>query len=228
MSTPSKRYRAAAVKITTAKQYTVEEAVAIVKEAPTKFDASVELHARLGIDPKKSEQSIRGSVQLPHGTGRTKRVIAFVGANHEADAKAAGADIIGTAEVIQQIKTTGKIDFDVAVATPDMMKQLAPVARILGQKGLMPNPKTETVGPDVKKMVTALKQGKVNFKNDVTGNIHLAIGKVSFPADHIVANAQAVIEAIRKAKPATAKGTYIRSLTLATTMGPGVPLSANA
>src|SRR3990167_11458036 len=192
MSTPSKRYRAAAVKITTAKQYTVEEAVAIVKEAPTKFDASVELHARLGIDPKKSEQSIRGSVQLPHGTGRTKRVIAFVGANHEAEAKAAGADIIGTAEVIQQIKTTGKIEFDVAVATPDMMKQLGPVARLLGQKGLMPNPKTESVGTDVKKMVTALKQGKVNFKNDTASNVHLAIGRVSFPADHLVANAQAV------------------------------------
>lgn len=228
MPTSSKRYRAAAAKVTPGTLYSVEQAVAMLQEAPTKFDASVELHARLGIDPKKSEQSIRGSVQLPHGTGRTKRVIAFVGSNHEADAKAAGADIIGTAEVVQQIKTTGKIEFDVAVATPDMMKQLAPIARILGQKGLMPNPKTETVGSDVKKMVTALKQGKVNFKNDVTGNIHLAIGKVSFPPDHIVTNAKAAIEAIRKARPATAKGTYLRSVTLSTTMGPGVPLSVAA
>lgn len=228
MSKPSKRYTTIAAKLTAGKTYSLAEAAAILKDAPTKFDASIELHARLGVDPKKSDQTVRGSVQLPHGTGRTKRVIAFVGSNHEADAKAAGADIIGTAEVVQQIKTTGKIDFDVAVATPDMMKQLAPIARILGQKGLMPNPKTDSVGPDVKKMVTALKQGKVNFKNDATSNIHLAIGKVSFPAEHIAANASAVIEAIRKAKPATAKGTYLRSLTLTSTMGPGVPLSITA
>lgn len=228
MTLPSKRYRSVAAQVTPGKTYTLPEAVALLKEAQIKFDASVELHARLGIDSKKSEQTIRGSVQLPHGTGKIKRVIAFVGPNHEADAKAAGADIIGTAEVIQQIKTTSKIDFDVAVATPDMMKQLSPVARMLGQKGLMPNPKTETVGQDVKKMVTALKQGKVNFKNDATGNVHLAIGRVSFLQEQIVANAQAAIDAIRKTKPATAKGMYIRSLTLTTTMGPGVPLSVTA
>lgn len=228
MPTHSKRYKAAAEKITKGKTYSVAEAVEAIKAAPTKFDASVELHIRLGVDPKKSDQTVRGSVQLPHGTGKTKKVIAFVDPNHESDAKEAGADIIGTAEVVNQIKTTGKIEFDVAVATPDMMKQLAPIARILGQKGLMPNPKTETVGTDVKKMVTALKKGKVNFKNDNTSNVHLAVGRVSFSAEQIVENVTATIEAIRKAKPATSKGTFMRSITLTTTMGPGVPLSVNA
>lgn len=224
----SKRYQSVATKVVAHKQYSLAEAVAILKQAPVKFDASVELHARLGVDSKKSEQAVRGSVQLPHGTGKTIRIIAFVGSSAEADATAAGADIIGTAEVVQQIKTTGKIDFDVAVATPDMMKQLGPIARILGQKGLMPNPKTDTVGSDVKKMISALKHGKVNFKNDTASNVHVALGRISFPTEQIVANAQAVIDAIRKVKPATAKGTYLRSLTLSTTMGPGVPLSITA
>jgi large subunit ribosomal protein L1 len=228
MAKRSKRYKQAAAAVTKGKVYSVNDAAQTVKTAPTKFDASIELHIRLGIDPKKTDQTVRGSVQLPHGTGKTKKVIAFVDPNHEADAKEAGADIIGTAEVINQIKTTGKIDFDVAVATPDMMKQLAPIARVLGQKGLMPNPKTETVGNDVKKMVTALKQGKVNFKNDATANIHLAVGKVSFGTEQIIANVNAAIEAVRKAKPASSKGTFMRSVTLSTTMGPGVPLSLNA
>lgn len=228
MPKTSKRYRSTSAKLATGKSYTPAEAAVLLKDAPTKFDGSVELHIRLGIDPKKSDQSVRGSVQLPHGTGKTKRVIAFVGSNHEAEAKAAGADIIGNAEVIQQIKTTGKIDFDVAIATPDMMKQLAPVARILGQKGLMPNPKTETVGPDVSKMILALKTGKVNFKNDATCNIHLAIGRISFTPEQLEANTKAAIEAIRKAKPASSKGTYLRSITLASTMGPGIPLSVTA
>ncbi len=228
MKKPSKRYRAAASEITKGKTYPIAEAAKVVKAAPTKFDASIEVHVRLGIDPKKSDQTVRGSVNLPHGTGNVKKVIAFVDPNHEADAKEAGADIIGTAEVINQIKTTGKIEFDVAVATPDMMKQLAPIARILGQKGLMPNPKTETVGTDVKKMVMALKKGKVNFKNDATSNVHLAVGKVSFTPEQITENVTATLDAIRKAKPASSKGTFMRSVTLTTTMGPGVPLSANA
>jgi len=224
----SKRYTNLATKITPGKNYTLAEAITLVKEAPLKFDATVELHIKLGIDPKKSDQSVRGSVQLPHGTGKTKRVIAFVDTNHEADAKEAGADIIGTKEVVDKIKQTGKIDFDVAVATPDMMKQLAPIARVLGQKGLMPNPKTETVGPDVKKMIMAVKAGKVNFKNDASCNVHLAVGKVSFTADQLSENISASIEAIRKAKPATAKGTYMKSISLAQTMGPGIALTLSA
>lgn len=224
----SKRYQAVATKISADKSYSIAEAIAFLKEAPTKFDSSIELHVRLGIDPKKSDQTVRGSAQLPHGTGKTKRIIAFVGSNAEADAKAAGADSIGTAEIIQAIKTTGKVDFDVAVATPDMMKLLAPIARILGQKGLMPNPKTDTVGPDVKKMITALKKGKVNFKNDATSNVHLAVGKLSFTAEQLAENIQATIEALRKAKPAGSKGQYFRSVTVTSTMGPGVAISVAA
>ena len=224
----SKRYNAVAKKITANKSYNSTEAIAFLKEAPTKFDSSIELHVRLGIDPKKSDQTVRGSVQLPHGTGKTKRIIAFVGGNAEADAKAAGVDIIGTTEVIQAIKATGKIDFDIAVATPDMMKQLAPVARILGQKGLMPNPKTDTVGPDVKKMITALKKGKVNFKNDATANVHLAVGKLSFTPEQLAENVTATIDALRKAKPAGSKGQYFKSVTLTSTMGPGVAISVAA
>jgi large subunit ribosomal protein L1 len=224
----SKRYQTVASKIEATKTYAVADALALLKEAPTKFDSSIELHVRLGIDPKKSDQTVRGSVQLPHGTGKTKRIIAFVGGNAEADAKLAGADIIGTAEVIQQIKATSKIDFDVAVATPDMMKQLAPVARILGQKGLMPNPKTDTVGPDVKKMITALKKGKVNFKNDATANVHLAIGKLSFSNEQLTENVKVTLEALRKAKPAGSKGQFLKSVTLSSTMGPGVAISGAA
>lgn len=224
----SKRYQALAKKITPGQTHSISAAVSLLKQAPTKFDSTVEVHVRLGIDPKKSDQTVRGSVQLPHGTGKEKKVIAFVSGNHEAEAKEAGADIIGTAEVIQQLKTTGKIDFDVAVATPDMMKQLAPVARLLGQKGLMPNPKTETVGTDVKKMVTALKKGKVNFKNDATSNVHVGLGKLSFTEQQLEENIKATIEAIRKAKPATAKGVYLRSITVSSTMGPGVPVALSA
>lgn len=224
----SKRYAAAAAKIVPNKTYSLADALKLVKESPVKFDASVELHIKLGIDPKKSDQSVRGSIQLPHGTGKTKRVIAFVDSNHEAEAKEAGADIIGTKEVIDKIKQTSKIDFDVAVATPDMMRQLAPIARILGQKGLMPNPKTETVSPDVKKMIMAVKAGKVNFKNDATCNIHVAVGKVSFTEAQLSENIAASLEAIRRAKPATAKGTYMKSISLAQTMGPGIAIALSA
>lgn len=224
----SKRYTTFKDKVKAAAHYDVQQAIVLIKGETAKFDQSVELHVRLGINPKKSDQVVRGSAHLPHGTGKTKRVIAFVGSNGEAAAKDAGADIIGTAEEIANIKKTSKINFDVAVATPEMMKQLAPIARILGQKGLMPNPKTETVGPDIAKLVKAVKLGKVNFKNDDTGNLHLAIGKVSFTPEQLEANINETISAIRKAKPATAKGTYIKSLTLCTTMGPGLSLTLSA
>lgn len=206
--------------------YTVSEAVTLVQAMPVQFDASVELHACLGIDPKKSDQILRGTVQLPHGTGKIKRVIAFVSPAQEVAAKAAGADIVGTAEVIAQIKKTEQINFDVAVATPDMMKGLASVARILGQKGLMPNPRTDTVGADVTKMITAIKAGKVNFKNDDTGNVHLAVGKVSFTAEQLVSNITAAIDALKRARPAAAKGTFIKRLVVCTTMGPAIPVAS--
>lgn len=228
MAQRSKRYRAIKEYLTSGKTYSIEEAIQILRQSQTKFDSTVELHAKLGIDVKKSEQAVRGTVQLPHGTGKQKRIIAFVSADEEGEAKAAGADIIGTPDVIQQIKQSEKIDFDLAVATPQMMKQLSPIARLLGQKGLMPNPKTETIGTDVKKMITAVKQGKVSFKNDGGGNIHLVIGKLSFSDVQLAENIRAAITAFRRVKPASAKGIYLRSLSVCATMGPGVPLATAA
>lgn len=229
MSKRSKRYTEFSKTLTKGSKYNLLEAIGLLKGSTntTKFDQTVELHIQLGIDPKKSDQLIRAAVQLPHGTGKVKRIVAFVGPNNEADAKEAGADLIGNEDVINEIKTTGKINFDIAIATPDMMKQLAPIARILGQKGLMPNPKNETVGTDVKKMIRALKTGKVNFKNDATGNIHLAVGKLSFTDEQLQENAKAAMDAIKKAKPNTAKGTYIKSSTLCSTMSPGIPVDIN-
>lgn len=221
----SVRYRDAKSKVEKTKLYSLEEAVTLVKETgKAGFDASVEVHANLGIDPRKSDQQIRGTVVLPHGTGRTVRIAAFVGPNNEADAKSAGADVIYGEEEIKKLKDTGKIDFDVAVATPDMMPKLAMAARILGPRGLMPNPKTDTVGPDVAKMIEALKKGKAAFKNDNTSNIHQAVGKVSFSEDKLIENITTFVDVLKKAKPASAKGTFIKGLYLTSTMGPSIKL----
>lgn len=222
----SKRYKALAAKIEKGKVYSVQEAIDLLKESPVKFDAAVEVHMRLGIDPKKGDQMVRGTVVLPHGSGKTRKVAAFVSPDKESEAKTAGADLVGTAEVIEKIKTTGKIEFDIAVATPDMMKKLAPIAKILGQAGVMPNPKTETVGPNVTKMITELKGGKVAYKNDDTANVHQIVGRLSFPAEHLVENVKTFVDVVKKAKPAESKGTYLRSVTLTTTMGPGVTIQA--
>jgi len=221
----SKRYLTQAAKIEKGKIYSIEEAVKIIKLNPTKFDASVEVHLKLGIDPKKSDQIVRGLIQLPHGTGKTKRIIAFVPTELEAEAKTAGADIIGNDEVIQKIKQTQKIDFDVAIAVPQIMKKIAPIAKILGQKGLMPNPKTETIGPNIKKMIEGVKAGKVSFKNDDSSNMHGLVGKLSFTEENLKENINAFIQAIKKAKPASAKGTYIKSATVCASMGPGIALN---
>lgn len=221
----SKRYKAIAEKIEDGKVYTLAEAIALLKDSPVKFDAGVELHMKLGIDPKKSEQLVRSTVVLPHGTGKTKRVAAFVSEAKEAEAKEAGADIIGTQAVIDEIKKSGKCDFDVAVATPDMMRNLGPVAKTLGQQGLMPNPKTETVGDDVAKMVKELKGGKVAYRSDDSGNVHFLVGRVSFDEAQLVENMNVVIESVKKARPAEAKGTYVVSATLTASMAPGVPVS---
>jgi len=213
-------------KVDKTKTYTLAEAIALVKETSTvKFDATVEVHLRLGIDPKKGDQQIRSTVTLPHGTGKTKRIAAFVGANDEKAAKDAGADFIYGEEEIKTIKDTGKVEFDVAIATPEMMPKLALVAKVLGPKGLMPNPKTETVGTDVAKMVGALKKGRASFKNDDTANVHQAVGKVSFSDAQLQENVEAFLETVKKIKPQKSKGTYIKSLFLTSSMGPSVKVA---
>ncbi len=222
----SKRMDDLQTKIEKDKVYTLDEAIAVVKDTSTvKFDSSVELHARLGIDTKKSDQQVRATVVLPHGTGKTKRIAAFVGANDEKAAKEAGADLVLGEEEIKAIKDTGKIDFDIAVATPEMMPKLAVAARVLGPKGLMPNPKTDTVDKDVAKMIESLKKGKAAFKNDTTGNIHQLVGKVSFENEKLAANITAFLEALNKAKPSGTKGTYIKALYLTSAMGPSVKVA---
>jgi len=206
--------------------YSLDEAIALVKETSTvKFDASVELHARLGIDPKKSDQQIRANVVLPHGTGKTKIVAAFVGPNDETDAKSAGADFVYGEEDIKKIQTTGKVEFDIAIATPEMMPKLAVAARVLGPKGLMPNPKTGTVDKNVKKMIEDLKKGKISFKNDDTGNIHLAIGKTSFDTAKLKENIEVFLDALKKAKPQAMKGSYIKQAYLTSSMGPSIKIT---
>ncbi len=210
------------------KVYSLAEAIALVKKTSTvKFDATVEVHACLGIDTKKSEQQIRATVVFPHGTGKTKTVAAFVGANDEKKAKEAGADFIYGEEDIKKIKDSGKINFEIAIATPEMMPKLAMAAKILGPKGLMPNPKTETVGTDVKKMIEELKKGKTTFKNDDGANVHIAIGKVSFTPEQLTDNFNAFLEALKKAKPHSAKGAYIETLFLTSSMGPSVKVEVN-
>lgn len=224
-----KKFEEASAKIDKKQHYDVAAAVELLKSMTTaKFDETVEIHFALGIDPKQGDQQIRGTVTLPNGTGKTKRVIAFVDANNEAAAKAAGADIIATEETIDEIARTGKIDFDVAVAVPSMMPKLAKAAKVLGPRGLMPNPKTDTVGPNIEKMINEQKGGKISFKNDSLANVHMIVGKKSFAADKLAENARVAMDAIRKAKPASSKGTYIKSATLTSTMGPAIALDANA
>lgn len=224
----SKRLKASQAKVEKNKVYTISEAIKLVKETSgVKFDASVEVHAKLGIDPKKGDQIVRDSVTLPHGTGKTVRVAAFVPADLAKEAKAAGADIVGDDDLIEEIKKTSKCDFDIAVTTPSFMKQLSAIARVLGQKGLMPNPKTGTIGEDVTKMISELKKGKVSYKNDNTANIHVVIGKVSFAEAALEENFKILLDSLKKAKPQAIKGTYLKSLTIASSMGPGIKVSAN-
>ncbi len=222
-----KKFAEAVKQLDPKRTYSITEAIALAKKtSPAKFDATVEFHAKLGIDPKQGDQQVRGTVSLPHGTGKNKKVAVFAGtAEKEKEAKDAGADLVGGEDLVAQIASSGKADFEVAIATPDMMPKLAKVAKILGPKGLMPNPKTDTVGPNVKAMVEDQKKGKVAFKNDDTGNVHAILGKVSFDEAKLADNAAAFMEALRKARPAASKGNFIVKAVITTTMGPAINLT---
>ena len=202
------------------KKYEISEAIKLVKEnKKAKFDESIEVHVKTGIDPKKGEQQVRSTVNLPHGSGKSKRIAVFT--ENEKEAKDAGADIVGGDELIQKIKVKGVIDFEVAVATPDMMPKLAQIAKILGPKGLMPSPKNETITKDIAKTVKELRGGKVAFKNDESSIIHQMIGKVSWDENKLAENYNVLIEAIRKVKPSGIKGAYIKGVSICSTMGKG-------
>jgi large subunit ribosomal protein L1 len=222
----SKRYDAAMAKIDPAKPYTFEEAIAVLKTMQgTKFDESVDLSFRLGVDPKHADQMVRGAVVLPHGIGKTVRVAVFAKGEKEREAREAGADVIGAEDLVEKVQG-GFMEFDTAIATPDLMGQVGRLGKVLGPRGLMPNPKLGTVTFDVTRAVREAKAGKVEFRVDKAGNIHTPIGKRSFGAQQLTENGLALIEAIVRAKPAAAKGTYLRGLTVSTTMGPGVKVDA--
>ena len=220
-----KKYKTVLEKIDQNKAYGTEEAVKLIKENKiAKFDESIEVHLRLNIDPKKGEEQVRGAVVLPHGTGKTKK-IAVITSTKAKEAKVAGADIIEGEEMVEKISSGKMESFDILVATPEMMPKLARVAKILGPRGLMPSPKTETVTDKIKETVEMLKKGKINFKNDNTGNIHQVIGKVSFEEEKIAENLKSFLEAVQKAKPQAVKGKFIASISICSTMGPGIKIS---
>jgi large subunit ribosomal protein L1 len=219
-----KKYRAALEKVDPLKLYQPDEGVKVVKEtAYARFDETVELHIRTGLDPRHADQLVRGSAVLPAGTGRTQRVVAFAQGDKAREAEAAGADVVGADELVQRI-SGGWTDFDVAVATPDMMGAVGRLGRILGPRGLMPNPRSGTVTPDIGRAIREIKGGRVEFRVDRTGVIHVPIGKVSFDEAKILQNLGALVDAVVRAKPSGAKGQYIRTLNIAATMGPGVSL----
>ena len=220
----SKVYRQAAELIDPERLYTPSEAVNLAKEtARTKFDPTVEVALRLGVDPRKADQMVRGTVNLPNGTGKTARVLVFATGDRAEEARAAGADFVGSDDLIERIQG-GFLDFDAVVATPDLMGKVGRLGRVLGPRGLMPNPKTGTVTTDVATAVREVKAGKVEFRVDKTGVIHAPLGKVSFTTDKLLENANTLIQAVLRAKPAAAKGKYVRSVTLCSTMGPGIHL----
>ncbi|MFA4080418.1 50S ribosomal protein L1 [Mycobacteroides salmoniphilum] len=222
MSKNSKAYREAAEKVDREKLYTPLEAAKLAKEtASKKYDATVEVAMRLGVDPRKADQMVRGTVNLPHGTGKTARVIVFAVGDKAEAAAAAGADVVGSDDLIEKIQG-GWLEFDAAIATPDQMAKVGRIARVLGPRGLMPNPKTGTVTPDVAKAVTDIKGGKINFRVDKHSNLHLIIGKASFDAEKLAENYGAVLDEILRAKPSSAKGRYLKKVVVTTTTGPGI------
>ncbi|MCF8566021.1 50S ribosomal protein L1 [Alicyclobacillus tolerans] len=226
MARTSKRLAQAVKLVDPSKAYDAKEAIDLVKQlASAKFDETVEAAIRLGVDPKKQDQQVRGAVVLPHGTGKTARVLVFAKGDKAKEAEAAGADFVGDDDMIQKV-SQGWFDFDVVVATPDMMGSVGRLGRILGPKGLMPNPKTGTVTFDVARAISEIKAGKIEYRLDKAGNVHAPIGKASFDAEQLLANFYTLMDALQKAKPAAAKGTYFRNVALSSTMGPGVRVNA--
>jgi large subunit ribosomal protein L1 len=222
MAQHGKKYQEALAKVDREALHGVGEAIDLVKGlARTSFDETVELAFRLGVDPRKADQIVRGTLSLPSGTGRTERVAVFAAGEQAAEARAAGADVVGADDLVARV-TGGFLDFDVAIATPDLMGQVGTLGRVLGPRGLMPNPKTGTVTMEVGKAVTEFKGGRVEYRTDKVGNVHIRVGKASFSREQLVANVHAVVEEIQRAKPASAKGRYMLSVTVSTTMGPGV------
>lgn len=224
MSKNSKAFKAAAEKIDKGRLYAPLKAAELVKETSSKnYDATVDVAIRLGVDPRKADQLVRGTVSLPNGTGKTVRVAVFAEGEKATEAQAAGADIVGTTELIEQI-TAGTIEFDVAIATPDQMAKVGRVARVLGPRGLMPNPKTGTVTNDVAKAIAEVKGGKISFRVDKASNLHAIIGKASFDTEKLAENYGALLDEINRIKPSSAKGIYVKKVTLSSTSGPGVPV----
>lgn len=220
-----KRYKAALTTFDRQTDYPMDEALKLVKaNAKAKFDETIEAHFRLGIDPRHSDQQVRTTVMLPHGTGKNVRILAFVEEGQEEATLAAGADVIGTDEVINKIRNDGWLEFDATIATPPMMRKVGPIARILGPRGLMPNPKAGTVvqPDDIARVINELKAGRVEFRNDRTGNLHIPFGKASFTQEQLQENLQALVDTVRGAKPESQKGAYVRRMVLTSTMGPGV------
>jgi len=221
-----KKYLEAAKLVDSEKLYTVEEAVALVKKtSTTKFDASIDVSFNLNVDPKQADQQVRGTLVLPNGNGKTKKVLAIT--DKVEDAKAAGADFVGGKEMLEKIQKENWFEFDVIVATPNMMGEIGKFARLLGPKGLMPNPKAGTVGPDIAKAINEIKAGKVEYRVDKEGNMHVSIAKASFDEKKVAENLNALVDAVLKARPAAVKGTYVKNAVLSTTMGPSVPFTFN-
>ncbi len=223
----SKKYRAATEKYDVASIYAPVEAMKIVRETSvTKYDSTVEVSLALGVDPRKADQAIRGTVNLPHGTGKTARVLVFAGGERAEEARAAGADIVGADELIDEV-AKGRLDYDAVVSTPDLMGKVGRLGKVLGPRGLMPNPKTGTVTNDVTKAVNDIKGGKIEFRVDKNSNLHFIIGKASFSADALLDNYVAAMEEVLRAKPSSSKGRFIKKATVSTTMGPGVQVDPN-
>jgi large subunit ribosomal protein L1 len=224
MAELTKKRKVVDLKVDKNKLYALTDAMGLVKEVnTTKFDASVDVHVRLGVDPRKADQALRGTVSLPHGTGKTKRVLVFCTPDREADAKAAGADYVGLDEYIQKVQD-GWMDIDVIIATPNVMAQLGKVARILGPRGLMPNPKTGTVTVDIASAVAEVKKGKIAFRVDKFGIIHASVGRVSFSPQQLTENAYELIATLVRMKPSSSKGIYMKTISVASTMSPGIPV----
>ncbi len=225
---PGKKYESAAKQVE-AKPYPLADAVSLVQKIKfTKFDETVEVHMRLGVDPKHADQMVRGTVVLPNGLGKSKKVLVIASGDKVREAQEAGADFAGSEEMVTRIQNEGWTDYDAVIATPDMMRSVGRLGKVLGPRGLMPNPKTGTVTTDVVKAIQEIKAGKVEFRVDKTGVVHAPVGKVSFATDKLLENTNSLIQAVIKAKPSAAKGKYVRTATLCSTMGPGIPLDVTA